>query len=108
MDLRRSLAYLNLGLLGVAVAAEFLIPKYSGFIFYGLLAWMFVSLLIFYGPGSRRGFGGPRPTPVAAGAPPLPGASGPPTRIAFCVYCGTAIGPEAAVCPSCGKPARPI
>jgi hypothetical protein len=106
MNFRRWLAFLNLALFGVGIAAEFLLPQYSAPIFYALLAWMFVSLLIFYGPGSRVGMA--RPTPSAAPLPSAPGASGPPTRIGFCVYCGTELPAGALNCPACGRAAKPI
>lgn len=108
MNWRRWLAYLNLALFGAAIAAEFLLPAYSGIIFYALLGWMLVSLVIFYGPGSRGAFG--RPQPTASGPLPSSGAapSGPPTRIGFCVYCGTEMSADATTCPSCGRAVRSI
>lgn len=105
MLVRRFVAYLNLALFAAAVVAEILLPRYSTLIFYGLIGWMVASLVLFYGPGSRRTLGGPRPA-AAGAAPPLP--SGPPARVGFCVYCGTDLAGEASVCPACGKPVQAI
>ncbi len=108
MNFRRSLAYINLALIGVAFAAEFLLPAYSDLIFYALLAWMFVSLLLFYGPGSRSTFGRPQSTAAAAPLPSAPGSSGPPARMSFCVYCGTEMPADATTCAACGHAVRPV
>jgi hypothetical protein len=113
MQFRRSLAFLNIALFGAAIVAEFLLPRYSTYIFYGLIIWMVGSLFLFYGPAGSRSASLPRPRPAAAGTAggaPLPSGVGsaPTSRLSFCVYCGTDLPQDAAQCVACGKPVQAI
>ena len=104
MLMRRVVAISSLVLVGVSVVAQFLLPQYATWIFYGVLLWMMASFLAFYG----RPIGRPSPAAGPGDLPPAPGSSGPPRNIDFCVYCGTPLGAGLGVCPACGKVARPI
>jgi hypothetical protein len=107
---RRALAYFSLVLLALLFVAELIFPRYSVYIFYGMILWMFVTFFIYYGPTGRATAataGRPSATRSAPGAP-VPGSSGPATQLDFCVYCGAALTPDLVSCPACGKPVRPI
>jgi len=113
MLFRRALAFLNIALFAAAIAAEFLLPQYSTYIFYGLIIWMVGSLFLFYGPAGARSTSMSQPRPAGAGAgagAPLPSSTptGPPARLSFCVYCGTELPSEAPRCPACGRAVQAI
>jgi hypothetical protein len=110
---RQYLAVVNLGILVLAIFAEFEFPAYSNYVLVGLVVWFIATLVLFYGQPGRAaasGFGRPSASrgPGPPGSPPLPGSSGPATRLEFCVYCGTALAADTVTCPSCGKSVRAI
>ena len=105
MLVRRAVAFMSLGLLAVALLVEILYPAYATLVSYLLLIWVVASLLMFFGRPGDRTAAGPTASPAPAA---LPGASGPPVAIDFCVYCATPLTSGAAICPNCGRAARPI
>lgn len=102
MPIRRTVAVINLFLLGAALVAEHYLPTYATEIFYGLLFWMFASLVLFFGRPEVR------PPAAPAGAPLDTGVAPASRSIDFCVYCATPLAASATICPVCGKAARPI
>jgi hypothetical protein len=104
-------------LLAVIVAFVVLIelPQYSPYAFYGLLAWILVGFVLFYGLRSRRSTRQPEgafPSSGPAGAAPsgpLPSGtpSGTSAPLDFCIFCGNTLPTGTAVCPVCGHRVSP-
>lgn len=109
MRLRLLLTMVNLAVFLVAIVFAVLDPSIGFYLEIVLIAWLGVSLGLFY---SRWGRGDrppapPAPRPTTDGTPGPPAS--PPLRssdFGFCIYCGTNLPAGAAVCPSCGRPVR--
>ncbi|MGI0140015.1 MAG: hypothetical protein ACREBT_02540 [Thermoplasmata archaeon] len=116
MYLGQVLTLVNFGLLASALAVYFIAPAIATIFLYGLIVWMFASLILFYLPISRRRLGGaprrvaaPGATPGSATPAPAAGAALPSGRsnaIGFCIYCAAEIPPGAGNCPACGRAVR--
>jgi hypothetical protein len=105
MQFRTALTLVNLSAFVAAILILELLPQYAAIAFYGLVAWMVVSLILLYRPGARRTLGAPAPGgPTVSADAPLASASQPQhaSSLGFCIYCAAPIEPGTARCPSCG------
>jgi hypothetical protein len=102
-----------------AVVAAFVVlvelPQYSDFALYGLLGWMLVGFVLFYGLRSGRSAPSPGGTFPSGGSTgtegsgPLPSGSpsGSSAPLDFCIFCGATLPVGAAACPACGHRVSP-
>ena len=120
MNARTWISLVNLAAIVIAFFVLFELPQYSGYAFYGLLAWILVSFVLLYAfrVGRPRpvtgaqvgspGGSGPVGGPASGAGAPLPSASGGSEAVDFCIYCGNTLPPSGTVCPTCGHPIRTI
>ena len=113
MFLGRLLTLINFALLVAAVVVYVWAPQYGTIFLYGLIAWMFASLVLFYLPISRRRLGTPLGPPPGAPLPSATAAPGPaagpaPGPVGFCIWCAHDLPPGAGFCPGCGRPVRRV
>ena len=110
MNPRTLISLANLVAVVVAFTILVELPQYSDLALYGLLGWMLVGFLLFYGFRSSRSSpspGGTFPSGGATaidGAAPLPSGarSGPSAPLDFCIFCGNTLPAGAGLCPACG------
>jgi hypothetical protein len=112
---RTVISLANLAAVVVAFVVLFELPQYSDLAFYGLLGWIVVGFVLFYGFRSSRS----APTPGDAfpstgaagpdGSAPLPSGTAPRSSapLDFCIFCGTTLPVGAGVCPACGHRVLP-
>jgi hypothetical protein len=111
---RTVISLANLAAVVVAFTVLVELPQYSDLALYGLLGWMLVGFLLFYGYRSSRSApspGGAFPSRASAGpegARPLPSetGSGPSAPLDFCIFCGNSLPVGAATCGACGHHVR--
>jgi hypothetical protein len=105
MQFRTVLTLVNLSAFIAAILVLELLPQYAAIAFYGLVAWMVVSLVLLYRPGASRPIGGgPSHGPTVSPDAPLASSTTPSSGapIGFCIYCAAPIEPGTSRCPSCG------
>ena len=120
VNARTWISLINLAAIVVAFFVLFELPQYSGYAFYGLLAWILVSFVLLYAfrvgrprpvAGSQvgsPGASGPAGGAVGGSGAPLPSASGGAPSVDFCIYCGNTLPAGSTVCPTCGHPVRTV
>jgi hypothetical protein len=105
MQFRTALTLVNLSAFVAAILVLELLPQYAAIAFYGLVAWMLVSLVLLYRPGAARTLGPPSAGgPTVSADAPLASTSAPQhaSALGFCIYCAAPVEPGTARCPSCG------
>jgi hypothetical protein len=112
---RTVISLANLVAIITAFVVLFELPQYYEYAFYGLLAWILVGFVLFY--GSRSGRSTPKPEgaiPSGGAASALPSGplpSGTPAGASvpldFCIFCGNNLPVGTAVCPACGHRVAP-
>jgi len=105
MQFRTVLTLVNLSAFVAAILVLELFPQYAALAFYGLVAWMVVSLVLLYRPGAPRTIGGaPSGGPTLSSDVPLASSATPQhaSALGFCIYCAAPIEPGTSRCPSCG------
>jgi hypothetical protein len=104
MQFRTVLTLVNLGAFVAAIIVLELLPQYAAIAFYGLVAWMLVSLALLYRPGANRTIGPGAPSgPTLSADVPLASTAQPQhaSALGFCIYCAAPVEPGTARCPAC-------